>query len=130
MEIFELAEQLGSALKEDARLKALQAAKEAYAKDAELQSRLTEYDVQQTAMQDEIAKGEARDLLLIDAIQRRVDELYAQITENRSFRELNRAQKDVNELMNRVNQTITCAITGEEPSAGCTHDCRTCGGCH
>ena len=33
---------------------------------------------------------------------------------------------EVNELMNRVNQTIMTQITGEEPS-GCTHNCSTCG---
>ena len=45
------------------------------------------------------------------------------------FAELNRAQAEVNELMNSVNQTIMTQITGEEPS-GCTHNCSTCGGCH
>ena len=130
MEIFELAKALGKALKEDSRLIALQTAKEAYAKDADLQRWLVEYDVQQRAMQNEIAKGEARDLQLVEMIQHRVDELYALISENAAFRELNRVQRDVNELMNRVNQTITCEITGEEPGSGCTHDCSTCGGCH
>jgi hypothetical protein len=45
------------------------------------------------------------------------------------FAELNRAQAEVNELMNAVNQTIMTQITGEEPS-GCTHDCSSCKGCH
>ena len=129
-ELFDLAAKLGQALKNDARLVALEEAKHNYAKDASLQAALAEYDVQQTALREEIAKGEDRDLHLVEAIQHRVDELYRQITENGAFIELNRAQEEVNALMNRVNAAITQEITGEEPDAGCTHDCRTCKGCH
>ena len=128
MEIFELAAELGKQLKEDARLVALEEAQAAYEKDPQLQKYMLEYDVQQKAMQREVAKPE-RDLHFIETIQKRIDDLYTLITENPAFAELNRAQAEVNELMNRVNQTIMTQITGEEPSS-CTHDCRTCGGCH
>ena len=128
MEIFELAAELGKQLKEDARLVALEEAKAAYETDPQLQKYMLEYDVQQKAMQREVAKPE-RDLHFIETIQKRIDDLYTLITENPAFAELNRAQAEVNELMNRVNQTIMTQITGEEPSS-CTHDCRTCGGCH
>ncbi len=128
MEIFELAAELGKKLKDDARLVALEEAKAAYEKDPQLQKYLLEYDVQQKAMQREVAKPE-RDLNFIEVIQKRIDELYTLITENAAFAALNRAQEEVNELMNSVNQTIMTQITGEEPS-GCTHNCSTCGGCH
>ncbi len=128
MEIFELAAELGKKLKEDARLVALEKAKEAYEADPQLQKYMLEYDVQQKAMQREVAKPE-KDLHFIETIQKRIDELYLLITENPSFVELNRTQTEVNDLMNSVNQTIMTQITGEEPS-GCTHDCSTCRGCH
>ncbi len=128
MEIFELAAALGKQLKDDARLIALEHAKQAYEADPQLQKYMLEYDVQQKAMQREVAKPE-RDMLFIETIQRRIDELYRLISENETFVELNRAQAEVNDLMNRVNQTIMTQITGEEPS-GCTHNCGTCGGCH
>ena len=128
MEIFELASALGQKLKEDERLVALEKAKEVYEACTEVKTYLTEYDVQQRAMQ-KAASSEDRDMQLIESIQRRTDELYTLITEHPAFVELNRAQAEVNELMNAVNQTIMTQITGEEPS-GCTHDCSTCGGCH
>ncbi len=128
MEIFELAAELGKKLKDDSRLIALEAAKKAYEEDSQLQKYMLEYDVQQKAMQREIAKPE-RDLHFIEAIQKRIDELYKQISEHPAFAELNRVQAEVNDLMNRVNQTIMTQITGENPG-GCTHDCSTCGGCH
>ncbi|MBE6588575.1 MAG: YlbF family regulator [Ruminococcaceae bacterium] len=128
MEIFELASELGKKLKEDARLVALEEAKNAYEACTELKTYLTEYDVQQIAMQKAVTQPE-RDMQLIESIQRRIDELYTLISEHPLFAELNRTQEVVNELMNKVNQTIMTQITGEEPS-GCTHNCSTCGGCH
>lgn len=128
MEIFELAAELGKKLKDDPRLVALEEAKAAYEKDPQLQKYMLEYDVQQKAMQREVAKPD-RDMLFIETIQKRIDDLYKLITENPAFAELNRTQAEVNDLMNRVNQTIMTQITGEEPG-GCTHNCSTCGGCH
>ena len=128
MTIFELANELGKALKEDEKLIRLEKAKKVYEEDYDLQKCLVEYEVQQKAMQAEITKPE-RDTLLIDVIQKRIDTLYRQIMDNPVFVELNDAQAEVNELMNAVNNTITFAITGEEPSS-CTHNCSTCGGCH
>ena len=127
MTIFELAAELGKALKEDEKLKRLEAAKKAYEADSALQKYMVEYEGQQKALQGEITKEE-RDTVFIDVIQKRIDELYKLIMEHPIFAELNEAQADVNELMNAVNNTITFNITGEIPSS-CTHNCSTCGGC-
>ena len=128
MEIFELAAELGKALKNDERLVKLEQAKKAYENEPELQKCLVEYEVQQKAMQHEITKPE-RDTMFIDVIQKRIDELYKKIMEHPVFVELNEAQAEVNELMNAVNSTITFHITGEKPSA-CTGSCSSCSGCH
>lgn len=127
MEIFELAVELGQALKKDERLVALENAKKAYDADPELSKWAVEYEVQQKAMQAEVGKPE-RDLHLIDMIQHRSDELYRMITAHPAFIALNETQKVVNDLMNEVNQMIMTQINGEE--SNCTHDCSTCGGCH
>ena len=129
MEIFDLAAKLGQALKADDRLIALETAKKAYENDPALRRDMTEYEVQQKVLSEEITKGEQRDLHLVEMIQHRIDELYKQINENPVFVELDRAQTAVNDLMARVNAAITYEITGELPGTGCTHDCSTCSGC-
>ena len=128
MGIFELAAELGKALKEDEKLVKLEEAKKAYDESKTLQKNLVEFEVQQKALQQEIAKEE-RDNIFIEVIQKRINELYNAITSDEAFVALNDAQAEVNELMNAVNTTITYNITGEMPSS-CTHDCSTCGGCH
>ncbi len=128
MEIFELAAKLGQALKEDARLIALDKARKAYEEDEQVMKMMMEYEVQQRAMQNEAMKQE-RDESILEMIQSRIDTLYDEIVASESYKALEAAQNEVNELMNKVNTTITYNITGEEPSA-CTHNCSTCGGCH
>jgi len=129
MEIFEIAAQLGKALKEDERLVRLENAKKAYKESPTLGKMMIEYEVQQKALENEVVKPE-KDTHFIDIIQNRINELYRQIMEDPAFIELNEAQQVVNELMNSVNTTIMFNITGELPS-DCTHNCSTCGGgCH
>ena len=125
MTIFELASQLGKALKQDDKLVRLENAKKGYEADKDLQKMMIEYEVQQKALQGEITKEE-RDTMFIDIIQKRINELYNSIMSHPTFIELNEAQAEVNELMNAVNNAISFEITGEVPS--CTHDCSTCGG--
>ena len=125
MTIFELAAELGKALKNDEKLVRLADAKKKYEDDLDLQKLLVEYEVQQKALQGEVTKEE-RDTVFIDIIQKRINEIYETVMNHPVFIELNEAQADVNELMNAVNNAITFEITGEIPS--CTHDCSTCGG--
>ena len=128
MDIFEMAAALGDALKQDEKLVALEAARKNYIDDRQLQALVVEYEVQQTAMQKEASRGEDYDTHLIDMIQNRINELYEAITKNETYLALEKAQEEVNALMNKINGIITTHITGEEP--GCTHNCATCGGCH
>ena len=125
MEIFELAKKLGEAIAKDHRLVEFEEAKKNYENDVELQNALKEYEVQQQALQTEMLKDE-KDGFTIDAINGRINELYEQVVTNASFLHLNQIQVEVNELMNEVNNTITCAITGEDPKTACTHNCATC----
>ena len=128
MEIFEIAQLLGKTLKEDERLKRLEAAKKQYEESPDLGKMMVEYEVQQKALENEVVKPE-KDTHFIDIIQNRINDLYQSIVQHPAFIELNEAQNVVNELMNSVNTTITYNITGEMPSS-CTHDCSSCGGCH
>ena len=128
MEIFELAAELGKKLKEDARIKRLDAAREAYEADEKIVNLSMEYAVQQQALQQEAVK-EDKDESLIESLNARVEEIYNEIVSLPAYVELEAAQNEVNDLMSSVNNTINAQMMGEEQS-GCTHNCATCGGCH
>ena len=126
--VFELAAELGKTLKEDARIAALEKAREVFEADAEVAALMTEYEVQQNAIHEEAMK-EDRSEDVLNAIQDRIEVIYNKITESESYKALEAAQNEVNALMEAVNNTISFHITGKEPAA-CTHNCSTCGGCH
>ena len=128
MEIFELAAELGKKLKEDARIKRLDAAREAYEADEKIVNLSMEYAVQQQALQQEAVK-EDKDESLIESLNARVEEIYNEIISLPAYVELEAAQNEVNDLMSSVNNTINAQMMGEQQS-GCTHNCATCGGCH
>ena len=125
---FELAAALGKELKNDERLIALDKAREAYEADEKVAALMKEYEVQQQAIQMEAVKEERNEKAL-DVIEKRIEEIYNAIVATDTYQALEQAQNEVNELMEKVNNTITFNITGEEPSS-CTHNCSTCGGCH
>ncbi|MBQ2773679.1 MAG: YlbF family regulator [Clostridia bacterium] len=128
MEIFELAAELGKKLKEDARIKRLDAAREEYEADEKIVNLSMEYAVQQQALQQEAVK-EDKDESLIESLNARVEEIYNEIVSLPAYVELEAAQNEVNDLMSSVNNTINAQMMGEEQS-NCTHNCATCGGCH
>ncbi len=126
MEIMELAATLGKAIKESDAYKKYLEAKEAYDNNEVVNDKIMEYGIQQQVLATEAGK-EDRDEAVMEQIQARLDALYTEICEDKTFLALNDAQDAMTELMNQVNQTINYNITGEQP---CTHDCSTCGGCH
>jgi cell fate (sporulation/competence/biofilm development) regulator YlbF (YheA/YmcA/DUF963 family) len=126
MEIMELAAELGKAIKAEGTYKRFADAKKAFDTNVEVNNKIVEYNVQQSALQ-EAAVSADRDEAVLDQIQARLDTLYKEIFEDPTFIALNEAQNELNALMNEVNETITFNITGER---ACTHDCSTCSGCH
>jgi len=126
MSIYALAAQLGQAIKEDERMIRMEKAKEAYDSSEKIGNLMMEYGIQQQAL-TAMGDSEEIDTEALTRIQDRIDEIYAEITTDPIFRELDEAQTAVNELMETVNNTIMFNATGKTP---CSHDCSSCSGCH
>ena len=126
MSIYALAAQLGQAIKEDERMIRMEKAKAAYESSEKIGNLMMEYGIQQQALTTMGDSAEI-DTDALARIQDRIDEIYAEITTDPIFKELEEAQNAVNELMESVNNTIMFNATGKTP---CTHDCSSCSGCH
>ncbi len=124
--IFELASELGKAISQDERMTRMEKAKEAYESSEKIGNLMMEYGIQQQALTT-MGDGEQIDTDALTRIQDRIDEIYAEITTDPVFKELDEAQAAVNELMESVNNTIMFNATGK---TACTHDCSSCSGCH
>ncbi|MBQ3016735.1 MAG: YlbF family regulator [Clostridia bacterium] len=127
--IIELAHALGEEIAKSDEIKNLEAAKDAFEKDSELQAKMSEYEADRMLLGEEFSKNtEDMDQKAIADIKARMEELSAVICANEIYIAFANAQKAMNDLMADVNGEIKFCITGERPSA-CTHDCSTCGGC-
>jgi cell fate (sporulation/competence/biofilm development) regulator YmcA (YheA/YmcA/DUF963 family) len=119
MNIYSLAAELGKEIKEDDRMIRMEKAKEAYEGSEKIANLMMEYGIQQQALTT-MGVSEQIDTDAVTRIQDRIDEIYAEITTDPLFKELEEAQNAVNELMESVNNTIMFNATGKTP---CTHDC-------
>ena len=127
--IIELAHALGEEIARSEEIKNLEAAKDLYERDAELQSKLSEYEIQRKLLGEEFSKSEDEaDEKAIADIRARIDELTREICANSVYVNFVNAKKAMDDLMASVNAEIKFCITGERPTT-CTHDCSTCGGC-
>ena len=127
--IIELAHALGEEIAKSEEIKNLEAAKDAYEKDADLQAKMSEYETERKLLGEEFSKNtEEIDQIAVTNLRARIEELTKEICSNEIYVAFANAQKAMNDLMQSVNDEIKFCITGERPSA-CTHDCSTCGGC-
>ena len=127
--IIELAHALGEEIAKSEEIKNLEAAKDAYERDAALQAKMSEYETERKLLGEEFSKSSDEvDEKAVADLRARIDELTKEICANEVYIAFANAQKAMNDLMADVNAEIKFCITGERPVA-CTHDCSTCGGC-
>lgn len=128
--IIELAHALGEEIAKSDEIKNLEATKAAFQSDAELQSKMSEYEADRLLLGKEFAKdsSEADERAIAD-LRARIEELTGEISKSPVYIAFAEAQQAMNSLMADVNAEIKFCITGERPSE-CTHDCSTCSGCH
>ena len=128
--IIELAHVLGEEIAKSEEIKNLEASKKAFESDADLQSKMSEYETERKLLREEFNKiNEGEDnSKAIEVLKKRLEELSLEIMANSHYTDFANAQNALNSLMDSVNAEIKFCITGERPST-CTHDCSTCGGC-
>lgn len=128
--IIELAHALGEEIAKSEEIKNLEAAKAAFQTDAELQSKMSEYEAERMLLGQEFSKNpDEADQKAIADLRARIEQLSAEIGSSEKYRDFLNAQQAMNALMADVNAEIKYCITGER-SSECTHDCSTCKGCH
>ena len=128
--IIELAHALGEEIAKSDEIAALEKAKAVFEADAELQSKMSEYEAERRLLGEEFSKPtDQADEKAIADLRARIEELTREITANVNYSAFASAQQAMNALMNSVNAEIKFCITGERPD-NCSHDCSTCSGCH
>jgi len=126
--VIEKAKELAAVLKESDVYAAYEKAKAASDADEALQKLIGEFNLKRLVVANEMEK-DTPDEALVTSVNDEMRTIYDAIMANDNMKFYNIRKSYVDELLQKVNETIMSALTGEEPSA-CTHDCSTCGGCH
>ena len=127
--IIEIAHLLGTEIAKSDEIKNLEATKAVFESDAELQSKMSEYETERKLLGEEFSKDPTlADQKAIADLRARIEELTREISVMPNYIAFSEAQQAMNRLMAEVNAEIKFCITGERDD--CTHDCSTCKGCH
>ena len=145
MELIQIARTLGEKLADSPEYKTFCETRDKCKANALLKAKLDEFKVQKNVYEIESAKEE-KDAQLLDAVNARMETLYAEITQHPEMKAYTEAENRLNVLMGAINMTITSYISpenltsegeygnyddcDEEGTEGCTHNCSTCKGCH
>jgi cell fate (sporulation/competence/biofilm development) regulator YlbF (YheA/YmcA/DUF963 family) len=123
MDILLKAKELGEMLAESEEMKRLKKAEAALESDDKGMQLMEDYRLLQIELvkatrekKGEVQIGEIRDMLM--SKQKELNEYH-------NTNEYIESKNSFDDLMKKINDVITFAITGEE----CTHSCETCGGC-
>lgn len=116
---------LAAEIKETEAYKTYSAALDTYTRSEKLNRMVFEYNVHQQAISEEYKKDEP-DSGVIESINKRMNELYAEIMEDEDYKAFFAAQSEYEKLMNAVNSELDYQLSGKR---ACSHDCSTCGGC-
>ena len=128
--IIELAHMLGEEIAKSKEIENLEVTKGIFQSDADLQSKMSEYETERRLLGEEFSKDSDKiDQEVVTKLRARIEALSKEIVENPKYQAFSKAQEAMNALMAEVNAEIKFCITGERPSE-CTHDCSTCHGCH
>jgi len=117
-------------LEADSDIIEYKAAREAYENDTNIISKVNEYNVQASILEQESKKPE-KDTLLIESIKKRIDDLYREITEQETMKRMTAAEDKLTMLFSEINMGLQRVINPEGcHDDGCGGSCSTCGGCH
>lgn len=135
VDIIKMTMDLAVALQSTETYKNLEKARIANDNDEQLQQMLGDFNMTRMTLSNMAADPE-RDDDKVNELNDKIHALYVQIMNNPSMVAYNMAQKQMENIINYMNDIITAGVNGEDPTevqpnaGGCSGSCGTCGGCH
>lgn len=135
MDIITMTRGIGKELQKDPRYIAYQSAQAQADGDKELQDLIGQFNLKKMDLQTEIQK-EDKSQESLQAIDAQLKELYGNIMGNDNMVAYNVAKKEMDDLVNFLQQIIVYSANGEDPdsveleAAGCSGSCSSCSGCN
>ncbi|MCR4861754.1 MAG: YlbF family regulator [Ruminococcus sp.] len=135
MDVIELTRELGKAIQQDDRYIAYMLAKQVNDNDKELNEDVEKFSKLREELNEVMKKDvQASETDHLKELDENIKATYKKIMSNKNMVVFQAAQKNLEDLINNVQQIITMCANGEDPetcqpSSGCSGSCATCGGC-
>ncbi|NCE73614.1 YlbF family regulator [Anaerotruncus sp. X29] len=135
MDVITTARELGKAIQQDERFIRMMAAQQTNDDDEQLQKLIGDFNLKRVDLNSEVSKAE-RDQEKVARLNEEIRDLYNKIMSNQSMAAFNTAKNEMDAMVEYVMEILRGSISGEnpdliqEPQAGCSGSCSTCGGCH
>ncbi len=135
MDCIEMFKKAAAVLQTDPRYLELDAARRENDADQELQALIGEFNLARLDMNNAVSNTE-RDEARINALNKKVNDLYSQIMASEGMVRYNAAKAECEALVSHIDAIINTAMNGGDPmtvkapEGGCTGSCASCGGCH
>ncbi len=136
MDVISIARQLGKALQEEEAFKKMLKAAAANDANAELQEDIEKFNLLRFQLNDEISKEDG-DKDKADQLQKELTAIYEKVSADPNMIAFNEARTELEILLDKVNQIVNAAASGEDPEtfeihdhSSCSGNCSSCGGCH
>ena len=135
MDVIELTRELGKAIQQDDRYIAYMLAKQVNDNDKEINEDVEKFSKRREELNEVMKKDvQASETDHLKELDENIKATYKKIMSNKNMVVFQAAQKNLEDLINNVQQIITMCANGDDPetcqpSSGCSGSCATCGGC-
>jgi len=134
MDIIELTRKLGAEIQKQDAYKNFFNAKAAAENDAELQSKISAFNLLKMQLDTERQK-ETPDEDKLGELNQNIVELYNEISGGEKMKAFSAAMNEYKELTDKIMNILLMCQNGEdpetcEPKSSCTGNCSSCGGCN
>lgn len=138
MDIIKMARNLGKEIQNTTEYINLTKAKQDNDNDSELADLIGKFNLVKLKIQHLSNDIDEKNKAEIEKENEKISKLYEKIMQNENMIAFNKASKEINDMMNKINRILTAAVNGEDPmtcsdtlQTACNGQCSRCSsGCN
>ncbi len=129
MDILEMAKELGKAIADSDLMAAVKKAEDVQNNDEKAQQLIGEYNLKRMQLAQRVQKEDVTQEEL-EAVQKELSDEFDKLMQYSVISDFITARKELDAVLEQVNNVISFYVTGKTPDGGCSGSCSSCSGCH
>lgn len=128
MDILEMAKELGKAIADSDLMAAVKKAEDVQNNDEKAQQLIGEYNLKRMQLAQRVQKEDVTQEEL-EAVQKELSDEFDKLMQYSVISDFITARKELDAVLEQVNNVISFYVTGKTPDGGCSGSCSSCSGC-